>query len=170
MVESSIHPITQSEDPVSFMAKVKQFMGIGGVKIVLTVPDSVERAKGLLEGKLTLTSKSDQQLQEIEVKLVESWSTGRGDDKTTKEFDLGKVTVPGFALKAGESRELPFTLSFEMIKSNADELKEKGGALGALGKAAAFANAEKSTFRVVATGDVKGTAFGPTDGKDIRLI
>lgn len=156
---------------MGFMAKVKQWMGIGGVKVVLTVPAQVEKSKGQIEGKLTVSSKSDQTVKALHVELIESWTTGRGEEKETKELELGKVEIPApFDIKAGETKEFPFVLAFTLVKSNADELKEKGGALGMLGKAAAFANAEKSTYDVKAGGDVKGTAFGPTDVKGIKLV
>src|SRR5262245_2818463 len=37
----------------------------------------------------TITSKSDQSLEKIEVKVAEEYSTGRGKEKKTKTFDLG---------------------------------------------------------------------------------
>jgi hypothetical protein len=155
---------------VGFMSKMKQFMGIGGVDIVLTVPAQVEKARGVVEGRLALTTKSDQLVQGIEVKLVEQWTTGRGEAKETEELELGTVKLPGLELKVGETRELPFTLPFELLKSENDRLKEKGGVLGALGTAGALMDGEKSTYRVTASGDVKGTAFGPTDEADIQLV
>jgi hypothetical protein len=155
---------------MSFMAKVKQWLGIGGVKIVLTVPEQITKDAGRVDGKLAVTTRSDQLLQSIEVKLVETWTTGRGEDKTSQEFDLGNVELPGFELKAGEAREVPFSFPFELLKSRNDRLKEKGGALGVLGKAGSLMDAEKSTFHVSVSGDVKGAAFGPTDVKEVRLV
>lgn len=58
----------------------------------------------------------------------------------------------------------------ELIKSNADSLKEKGGALGALGKMGKFANNEKSSYFVDATVDVKSAFLDPSDKKDIKLV
>lgn len=155
---------------MSFMAKVKQFLGIGGVKVVLAVPGQAAKDKNQVEGTITVSTKSDQQIQELVVKLVEHWTSGRGDNKTTKEFELGTVKLPGLALKSGESREVPFTLPFVMLKSGNDKLKEKGGVLGALGKAGSFMDGEKSVYRLTASAGVKGTAFNPSSTKDIKLV
>ena len=155
---------------MSFFAKVKQFFGAGTVKLELSVPPSVTKAGLQVPGKVTLNAVSDQHVIDVTVKLEEEWDTGRGEEKQTKTFELGKLTLAeAFDMKQGEQRVLDFVLPFELIKSNADDLKEKGGALGALGKAAAFANAEKSRYRVKAEADVKGAAFDPSDEKEINL-
>ena len=52
--------------------------------------------------------------------------------------------------------ELPFTVR----KSMNDKLKEKGGALGALGKLSSLADAERSEFALKASADVRGSPAG----------
>lgn len=156
---------------MGLLQTIKNKLGIGGVKVALNVPGQVSKAAGVIEGKVTLTSKSAQDVVGLTVKLIEEWSTGRGDDKTKKEFELGKVNVPAsFAIAPGETKELPFSLPFTVLKSNNDELKEKGGVMGALGKMGSFANNEKSAYFVSAEADVKAAALDPTDKKEIRLV
>jgi hypothetical protein len=155
---------------MSFLGKVKQFFGAGTVKVELSVPPSVPKAGLQVPGKVTLNALSDQHVIDVTVLLEEEWDTGRGTEKETKTFELGKLTLAhALDMKQGEQRVLDFVLPFELIKSNADDLKEKGGALGVLGKAAAFANAEKSRYKVKAEADVKGAAFDPSDVKQITL-
>lgn len=156
---------------MAFFSKVKQFFGAGTVKVELTVPPQVTKTAGQLTGRIGLNAVSDQHILELTVKLTESWSTGRGAEKTEKQFELGKVMIAQtFEMKAGELRSFDFVLPFELVKSNADELKERGGALGMLGKAGAFANAEKSSYKVTAEADVKGAALDPSDDKEIQLV
>jgi len=156
---------------MAFFSKVKQFFGAGTVKVELTVPAQVPKVARELKGRVDVNAVSDQHILELTVKLTESWSTGRGAEKTEKEFELGKVKVAqAFEMKQGENRTFEFVLPFELVKSNADELKEMGGALGMLGKAGAFANAEKSSYKVTAEADVKGAALDPSDDKVISLI
>jgi len=76
----------------------------------------------------------------------------------------------GFAIKTGETKEIPYTVPFKILKSDSDELKEKGGALGAIGKLCAFAKAEKSEFVVEAEADVKAAALDPSDKQPIKLV
>lgn len=155
---------------MSFFGKVKQFFGAGTVKIELSVPPSVPKAGLQVPGKITLNALSDQHIIDVTVLLEEEWQTGRDDEKQTKTFELGKLTLAqAIDMKQGEQRVLDFVLPYQIINSNADDLKEKGGALGMLGKAAAFANAEKSRYRIKAEADVKGAALDPSDEKEISL-
>jgi hypothetical protein len=61
-------------------------------------------------------------------------------------------------------------LPFSLLKSENDQLKEKGGVLGTLGKVGAFASNEKSKYFVNAEVDVKSAALDPSDKKEIRLM
>lgn len=155
---------------MSIFAKIKEFFGAGTVKVTLDVPASVETSSGQLDGKLTLLAASDQHLLTVTVMLEEEWESGRGDSKTTKTFELGKLLLAqGFDMKSGDSKEFAFSLPFELVQSNADRLKARGGALGALGSISAMASGEKSTYRVKAEADVKGAALDPSDRKVIQL-
>ena len=156
---------------MGFFQTIKNKLGIGGVKVTLQVPGQVAKTTGVVEGKVTMTTKSEQEIKEVVVKIFEEYTTGRGDDKKTKTFDLGVVKIPGgFTLKPGDTKEISFSLPFEIIKSNNDDLKDKGGVMGALGKMGSFASNEKSAYFVEADVDVKAAALDPSDKKEIRLI
>lgn len=154
---------------MSFWSKIKNWLGIGGVKIELQVNPSYSKQSETISGKLIVTSKSDQTLQEIKVTVEEHWSYGRGEQKTQKTFELGMVKLPGFSIKAGETQTLEFTAPFGLLKSQNDRMKEQGGVVGGLGKLGAFMDGEKSEYSVIASGDVKGVALGPNDRKAIKL-
>lgn len=150
---------------------IKNKLGIGGVKVVLQVPGQVAKTSELISGKVVLTTKSEQQITEIEILLKEKYTTGRGDDKKTKEFVLGELKMPvTLTITPGETKEIPFELPFSLLKSNNDELRERGGAMGVLGSMAAFANNEKSEYTVEAHADVKSAALDPMDEKEIKLV
>lgn len=150
---------------------IKNKLGIGGVNVSLQVPGQVAKDSNNLEGMITLTTKSEQEIKEMTVKMIEEYSTGKGDEKKTKEFELGVVKFPAaFTITPGETKEIPFSLPFSVLKSNNDELKEKGGVLGTLGKVAAFATSEKSLYFVIAEADVKAAALDPSDKKEIQLV
>ena len=156
---------------MSFFQNLKNKLGIGGVKVELQMPGQAEKVSGSISGKVVLTTKSDQELVKLKVKMIEEYTTGRGDEKKTKEFDLGEVSVSlGYSIKPGETKEVLFSLPFTLLKSSNDELKEKGGALGTIGKLGSFASNEKSEYFVKAEVDVKSAALDPTDKKPIRLV
>ncbi|MEL6810286.1 MAG: sporulation protein [Bacteroidota bacterium] len=151
--------------------KFKDKLGIGGVKVELKVPGQISKDNGIVEGTVVLTTKSEQEVIDITVQLLEEFTTGRGDDKEEKEFELGEVKIPaGFSIAPGETKEVPFSLPFTLVKSNADDLKEMGGALGTLGKLGKFANNEKSSYFVDAEADVKSAALDPSDKKEVKLV
>jgi hypothetical protein len=156
---------------MGFLQTIKNKLGIGGVKVALHVPGQVSKNEGLIKGKIVLTSKSDQELLSMKVVLKEKYTRGRGEDKTTKEFILGEYKANLlYTINAGQEKEVHFDLKFELIKSNSDELKDMGGAMGKLGSLAAFANNETSEYLVEASVDVKSAALDPSDEKPVKLI
>jgi SpoOM protein len=159
---------------MGFWQKVKGFFGIGGVKVTLEIPAEGKKEDGTLAGKITLLSKSDQHVLSLKVKMVEEYTTGRGDNKSTKNFDLGKLNVvkekDAFDIKAGVEKVFEFELPYSLLKSKNDERKEKGGVSGALGKMGSLMDAEKSAYFVEADADIKGTGFDPSSRKPIKLV
>ena len=153
---------------MGFFGKIKQFFGIGTVKVTATVPGSFSVDDPTISGTVELLAKSDQEVVSVEVKFEEKWSTGRGEEKTTKTFELGKQKFPGFTMKAGETKKIDYTVPFTYSKSSNDRMAENGGIVGGLGKLSKFADAEKSTFHIVATCDVKGATFDPNDVKEVK--
>lgn len=156
---------------MGFFQTIKNKLGIGGVKVALNAPEQIEKSASSFDGTVTLTTKSDQQIIDLTVKLVESYTTGRGEEKKTKEFDLGEVKIPcNFDIKTGETKEIPFTLDFTILNSSNDDLKEKGGVMGGIGKLGAYANNESSKYSIIATVDVKSAVLDPNDIKDVKLV
>lgn len=150
---------------------IKNKLGIGGVKVNLQAPAQVSKTDLKAAGTITLTTKSEQAIVSITVKVIEEYTKGRGDDKTTKEFTLGSLSLPAnFTIKSGETKSIPYSIDFELLKSSNDELKEKGGAMGAVGSLAKFANNEKSAYFVSVEVDVKSAVLDPSDKKEFKLV
>lgn len=59
---------------MSFLQKLKGSLGIGGVKVEL-LPGQISRSANEVEGNVILTSKSNQNIKSIVVKLVKEWTT-----------------------------------------------------------------------------------------------
>jgi len=156
---------------MGFMGKIKQWLGIGGVKVTLQATGPLSSGGGSVAGAIQLTAKSDQQILEVIVKVYELYSTGRGKEKRTREIDMGKATVSqNIDLKAGESKSLDFTVPYTVSKSINDNLKEKGGVVGALGKLGSLAEAERSEYYVKASAKVKGTVLSPSDKAAMKMV
>ena len=135
---------------MSFFSKIKQKLGIGTISVKINVPGQLNAADGKLKGSLLLTAKSNQKVKKIEVKLEEEQTTGRGDNKKTNYYTIGSWNSNEFF--------------------STDQLAEKGGVLGGLGKMAKFADDARSEFSVKAVVDVEGASLDPSDSCNINII
>lgn len=147
---------------------IKGWLNIGGVKVEIEgVNPMVPRNGNEVTGKVLLTSKSDKEVQKITYKLLLRKSTGRGQDRKTQDFILGQSAYnEPFTIKAGETKTFDFTIPYSVSKG----LKDMGGALGAVGKVAAFATAEKMEYMVLAECSVKGAALSPWNKVDVQIV
>jgi hypothetical protein len=147
---------------------MKGWFNIGGVTVKLKdVNPLVPKSGNSITGKVLLTTKEDKQVVKLDYKFIMKKSTGRGNEKETKEFTLGETTFDQpFELKKEESKTIDFAINYSIEKS----LKDMGGVLGGIGKIAAFASNEKLEYFVVAQAGVKGTAFGPSDRVPVQIV
>lgn len=153
---------------MGIFGKIKQMLGIGTVSVKLEAPGTFNTADADIKGAVTITGKSDQQIESVEIEFKEAFTTGSGDNQTTKDYELGKVKLAGFAIKTGETKKVEFTLPFSYAKSASESLAEKGGVMGGIGKVSGFMKGEKSKFTLIATVDVKGATFDPNDVMELK--
>lgn len=156
---------------MSFFSKIKQMLGIGTISVKINAPGQLNAADGILKGSLLLTAKSDQKVKKIEVKVEEEQTIGRGDDKKTSFYTIGtwNNNLP-FEMKTGETKKVDFEFQVQVYKSSTDQLAEKGGVLGGLGKMAKFADNARSEYKVKAVVDVDGAKLDPSDSVSINII
>jgi SpoOM protein len=140
---------------------IKGWFNIGGVKVKLDgVPSAISKTGNQIGGKVNLTAKGDKHVNKMTYRLVLRRTTGSGEKRETKDHVLAEKVVPDeFDMKKDETKVLDFTLTYALEKA----LKDMGGVLGGLGKAAAFLSGEKDEYFITATCSVKGTAFSPSD-------
>ena len=156
---------------MSFFKKIKQMLGIGTVSVKINAAGNLSANDGLLKGTLTLVAKSTQKIKKIEVKVEEEQTIGRGDDKKTNYYTIGSWNDTAvFEMKEGETKTIPFEVQVEVYKSSTDQLAEKGGLLGGLGKMAKFADNARSVYRINAKIDVDGAKLDPTDSIPLNIV
>jgi hypothetical protein len=161
---------TTSAPKPSFFSKIKQFLGIGGIKVELDLDPQITFKTTKLTGTITLTAKSDQLVKSITYKLEEEWTRKVGDETKTKHFTLGEKEITDeFTMKEGETKKISFELPIAFVKNNEDQLKEMGGAMGALGKLSALTDGQKSVFTFIAKPDVDGTFLDPSATQKMEL-
>ena len=74
-----------------------------------------------------------------------------------------------FKSKQVRTQKHEFEFPFELLKSNNDKLKEKGGAMGAIGSLGKFANNEKSEYVLEVNVDVKSAVLDPSEEIEVKL-
>jgi hypothetical protein len=154
---------------MGFFDKLKQITGIGGVKLQVQPDASIfVRGGGTLSGNIAITSKTDQQITSILVKVQEIVRVREGETFKDNEYDLGSMqAAAGIEIKAGESKTVPFSVTYTGGRTIADSLQAKGGAMGMLGKIGAMASNEQLTYRVHAHAKVVGAPLG--SGNSVQL-
>jgi sporulation-control protein spo0M len=153
-------------------SKFKQVLGFVGIEVQLDIPSEIPKDDTIVEGKVRIIAKADQTITQVLIRMTEHWERGQqGKDYQTRDFDLGQVDIrETFDIKSGETREFPFKLSFQRRLSMTQKISEKKGVVGALGKVAAFADNERSSYRVHAMADVKGAALDPNASRNVNFI
>lgn len=156
----------------NLVSKAKKLLNIGGAKVKIDM-DPVISSKGKsLKGKLLFTCKDETTLDNIEIKIeetiTETKSTAQGPVKKSKTHLVGNKVLEGFTMKAGSEKVVHFDVSYSLISTNADDLKDMGGVFGAIGKLSSMANKQEKTFIVRVFGNIKGS-FGTVDSMKLTL-
>ena len=127
----------------------------------------VSKSGNQITGRLVFTSKNDKHVQKVDYKFYLEKTTGRGDDKETKDYVIGSSSHnQPFDIKAGETKSLDFTIPYSIERT----LKDMGGVLGAVGKFGAFAVGTKEKYWVTAKCGVKGTALSPAAHLEVTVV
>ncbi len=151
--------------------KVKKWLGIEGVKVELMLPEMAFEEVGAVSGQLVFHSKNQQVVKSVNLKMIEKYSRGRGQEKLVDEYLLGEITLQQrIEVPADEPIAVDFTLPFQLQKSNVDEFGEKNFLTGGIVSLAKKLRAVDSVFRIEAEADVEGTALNPFDRQNVKLV
>lgn len=152
------------------LGKLKNWLGIEGVKVKLTIPAEVNATDGKIEGSLTLESLSEQKVSKITVRLVEKYQRGRKKERLTDQYKIGEISIEkDLIVTAEKPLNLDFVLPFQLRESEIDDFGSKNVLTGGLAKLAKMAYAVNSIYRIEAEATVGGVALNPFDKKDIVL-
>jgi hypothetical protein len=147
------------------LGKVKQWLGIEGVKLELLLPPDFSPKQGSLSGRIRLTSKQPQTVSAINIVLIEKYSRGKDEGQLVDEYELGRqlisdrVQVPG----EGVPVELSFRLSFTPVSSSVDDFGDRNPLFGGLAWAAKKLRNVNSEYRLEAEAQVQGVGLNPFD-------
>ncbi len=150
--------------------KVKRWLGIEGVKLELELPETIMERDGEVLGQIRFQSMNTQTVTYIQIRMIERYTRGRGDEKLVDEYELGSIEFnEQIEIPANESIVVPFNLPFATVKSEMDELERKNLLVGGLVKTAKWLRGVKSEFRIEAEAKVRGVALDPFDKQIVEL-
>lgn len=152
------------------LGRIKNYLGIEGVKVELVLPEEVRERDGVISGKLRFSSMNAQTVKRIRIALVEKYFRGRGKEKLVDEYEITFMFMDEvIEVPTDKVIEVPFDLPFELVRSDMEEWGKKNFIAGGFAQLAKLAYNVKSVFRVEAEAIVKGTALNPFDKKEIRI-
>lgn len=142
--------------------KVKKILGIEGVKMELTVPKGQNLKSEKITGMIKLTTQTDSIVESIDIKLVEKYTRGRGEEKLIDEYVLGEITLKEeIPIKSDEIIEVPFELEYVFAQSAMDRLADDNLLLRGPIKLAKMFKKVKSSYKIIAEAIVKDTKLHP---------
>ena len=149
---------------MSFFKKIKQGLGIGTAKVeLMDVETYFPRDAKEITGTVILTAKSEQKVQSVKVSLMEKITSTVGNETREQRREIQSTRVAeAFALKAGESRTLRFTMPVDLGGKLSMEIF--GGTLEI-----SASSGSTPVYEVVATADLEGVALDPTAGKFVSF-
>jgi len=145
------------------LGKMKQWLGIEGVKLELELPAKFDPAQGTINGKIRLYSKNAQTVSAIRLVLIEKYSRGRETEQLVDEYLLGELVIrDAIDVPAeGELVEVPFSLPFEPMVSEVEEFGNKNILFKGIAWVAKKTRNAESVFRVEAEAQVRGVGLNP---------
>ncbi|MFK7775768.1 MAG: sporulation protein [Saprospiraceae bacterium] len=142
--------------------KVKKWLGIEGAKMELILPEEIFESAGTITGKVRFRSMNEQKVMSINLKLIEKYSRGRRKSRLVDEYIIGEIELTdSFVIPVNEFVEIDFSIPFNLVKSEMDEMEDKNIFAAGLVKAAKWASGVNSTYRIEGKAKVEGVALDP---------
>ncbi len=152
------------------LKKIKNILGIEGVKIDISVPEEVKTKSGSVNGQIIFTSQTEQHISKIKVKLIEKYRRGRKDSKLINEYLLGSIELDvDIPIEADNSKTIDFELPFNRMLSEMDHYESKNFITRSIVRMAKKLKNVKSEYKIEASAKVKGTKLDPHIIKNIVL-
>ena len=150
--------------------KLKKVLGIEGIKVFLDIPETLNKNDNILHGKITLSTMTDATVEQINFKMLEKYERGKKQDRRIDIYEIGNVSYNDIIhIKAHESMDLPFSIHFNLPKSEMDLLAEKNLFLKGIVATAMMMKNVKSEYYVEVEVIVKDTRLHPFDKKSIKF-
>ncbi len=144
------------------LKKVKDWLGIEGVKVDLDVTEEFRLKDEMINGIIKISTQSDQHLEKATITLKEKYKRGRRKSKLIDEYLLGTVEINlTQAIDKDQLIEQEFQLKFSPVKSAVDRWGDKNFIYRGISSLAKLAKNAHSTYEVMVEITVKGNKLKP---------
>lgn len=151
------------------LGKVKNWLGIEGVKMVIETADRIRLLDGVVNGSVLFQSMTDKKVKHVKIELIEKYTRGRGKNKLINEYKLGSLEIDrALEIKAHGQLRLDFKLIFSPKTSAMDDMG-KNLFLRAPVALAKMLKGASSVYRLEVEAKVPGTALHPLAKKVINF-
>lgn len=140
--------------------KIKNWLGIEGVKVEINVPRQLDSDASKISGNLLFYSQTQQRIQQVQIRLVEKYARGRKKNRLIDQYILGEMTYDHpIEIPAEQFIELEFDLPFSILKSAMDEYADYNFITKGLVQIAKYIKNAQSEYFIEARISVKGRAM-----------
>lgn len=151
--------------------KLKDILGIEGVKIQLICPEEIEIKADHLAGQIILTSKSPKTIEGLTIKLIEKYKRGRNESTLINEYLLSSLDIEAnLDLESDQVEKIDFSLPVSLLLSDMDQFERKNIFTAGLAKVAKKLKNVSSYYRVEVSAKVKGLSLDAVAQQNIKLI
>jgi hypothetical protein len=151
---------------MGFLGKVKGWLNIGGVSLKIAgVNPQIRRGRNEISGKALLTSGTGKQVLGVRCQVVNEHTYKKDGKSRTDTRVLGEQHFrEGFEMKSGETREIPFSVSYFLKE------KTQTGPIGTTSIVGALPLGRSDSYALVVSCDVKGTPLDPSARVKLKLV
>jgi len=152
------------------LGKIKKVLGIEGVKVELTITEPIDKKSQTISGELKFTTKTKGKVKNVNIKLIEKYSRGRGKSKLVDEYVIANLDMnDSFEILPEEVVEIPFSMNYEIALSEMDRMQQDNIFSRPFISLAKRIKSVKSEYTVVVEADVQGTTLNPFDKAVVKL-
>jgi hypothetical protein len=168
---------------MGFFGKLKQNIHHGGVEVKMQAPASIKMSDAVLPVNITITA-TDQPAQIKSVKAeIQAVSQNMGfsqpNGATSPTNNVGtpqtvaqEANMQAFTLNPGQSQtvQLNITMNAGAAAQQAGVGAQIAHAIGSLQTLAETLNSNSYTYTLIASADVEGIAFDPSDSQNLQIL
>lgn len=151
--------------------KIKDILGIEGVKLELISPEEISFDSAFVEGIIRITSKSKKTVTSLTIKLIEKYQRGRKENILINEYLLSSLDIEvNLEVDTDQPEELKFKLPLNMLMSDMDKFGNKNPLTKGLASVAKKLKGVQSYYRIEAIATVKESSFEAITKRPISIV